>query len=307
MRGFPPVPEPWSRRRFLGACAALSTLGHGLPAALAGEPGPGELDVKELVLPGDRHLARRALVLSPRGRPGDTWPILVLLHGMGETDDERLGVRAWSDRYGLVTSDARLRSSPLRREPGNRYLSERRTLGINEELHRQPYRGFVLVCPVTPNVYAHPSTSFALDRYADWIARTLLPAVRANAPARADAASTVIDGCSLGGYVAIEVFLRKPELFGALGTLQPAIGDRQAALYAGLLRKAIDHVGPRSVHIESSIWDPTTKVHEAMSAELTRLGVPNQLDVLPGGHDQIFLREVGTLEMLLWHDRRMAR
>jgi hypothetical protein len=33
------------------------------------------------------------------------------------------------------------------------------------------------------------------------------------------------------------------------------------------------------------------------------LGVKNSLEVTVGAHDQLWLREVGTLTMLLWHDR----
>jgi hypothetical protein len=32
--------------------------------------------------------------------------------------------------------------------------------------------------------------------------------------------------------------------------------------------------------------------------------VANTLRVLPGPHDQPWLREAGTIEMLHWHDRR---
>jgi hypothetical protein len=38
--------------------------------------------------------------------------------------------------------------------------------------------------------------------------------------------------------------------------------------------------------------------------ELTRRGVANDFVVLSGQHDQTFLRESGSMEMLLWHDRR---
>jgi enterochelin esterase-like enzyme len=163
----------------------------------------------------------------------------------------------------------------------------------------------VVVCPYTPNVYKEASTAAAVDRYAAWVKGTLLPAARAATPARGDAAGTAIDGCSLGGYVALEVFLRAPEEFGAVGGVQAAIGETPALLSAVRLRKAIDRAGPRAIHIETSIWDPSLKVHELWSARLKELGVPHELDILPGGHDQMFLREVGTLEMLLWHDHRM--
>jgi pimeloyl-ACP methyl ester carboxylesterase len=247
-------------------------------------------------------------VLTPRRiAKGERLPVLVLLHGLGETWDEKLGVRAWSERYGLVSSDARLRHAPLTLPLPSRYLSSERVDGVNAELAKKPYRGAILVCPFTPNIHKLPSEPVALDQYAEWIVRTLLPAVRETTPARDDVASTAIDGCSLGGYMALEVFLRKPEVFGAVGGVQPAMGERIAALYAQLIRHAIDRVGARAIHVETSCWDPELKGHEAFSRRLKVLAVPHDYDVLPGGHDQIFLRERGTLEMLLWHDRRFPR
>lgn len=276
------------------------------------EPEPTEppafLEVRELSLPGSPQLARRALVLSPKvTSQGERFPVLVLLHGLGETWDEKIGVRAWSERYGLVTADARLRSAPLTLPQPSRYLSSERVERINAALSAKAYRGAVLVCPFTPNIHKLPSERLALDHYADWISGTLLPAVRQAAPARDDAAGTAIDGCSLGGYMALEVFLRKPEVFGAVGALQPAISDRMAPLYAELVRRAIERVGPRGIHVETSSWDPDMPAHEALGKQLGALHVPHDYDVLPGGHDQVFLRERGTLETLLWHDRRFVR
>ena len=286
-------------------------MGHGLSAARAdtGKEQSGALEVHELHLEGDRRIGRSALVLSPKeARPDERLGVLVLLHGLGETTSEQLGLHAWSDRYGLVEADLRLRHPPVRSRNPRRYLPEARASQIDVELAAHPYRGLVFVCPVTPNIYSPGLAPQAttLDRYADWIDGVLLPAVRASVPvARTDAAGTAIDGCSLGGYVALEVFLRKPGTFGALGGVQTAIGEASAIAHAERLREAIDRVGPRGIHIESSSWDPSLSAHLVMSKRLRELGVPHDLDVLPGGHDQIFLREIGTLEMVLWHARRL--
>jgi predicted esterase len=299
------------RRALLRALAAVPCSALGARSARAAAfLAPVPLDVRELELAGDPRLARRALVLAPSrslNPRGERLPVVVLLHGLGETWDDKIGVRAWSERYGLASADARLRSPPLTLPTPSKYLSAGRMDAINAQLAKKPYRGAILVCPFTPNVHKVSPEPLALDRYAEWIAHTLLPAVRRTAPARDDAASTAIDGCSLGGYMALEIFLRKPELFGAVGCLQPAISERMAPLYAQLIRHAIDRVGPRGVHVETSNWDPELKGHEALSRRLSMLAVPHDYDVLPGGHDQIFLRERGSLETLLWHDRRFPR
>jgi hypothetical protein len=272
----------------------------------AAEP-DGELERRVLSVPVGSRTTRQALVLTPRRltRKGG-FPVLVLLHGLAETASESLGLKAWSDRYGLVDAEARLRRGSVERASPNRYLSAERAAAIDAELRRRPYAGLVLVCPFTPNVYKGGATVIALDRYADWVTNALLPAVYGSSPVRRDPMSTAIDGCSLGGYVALEVFLRKPEAFGAIGGVQAAYGERMAEVYVRRLGEAVSKVGKRAVHIETSVWDPSLAAHRVLSEKLERAGVANDLAVLPGGHDQNFLREIGTLEMLLWHDRRIA-
>jgi enterochelin esterase-like enzyme len=282
------------------ACAGVL----GLVDARAADDSGGELVRTVLTLPVDARSTRKALVLTPTTPRKGGYPVLVLLHGLAETASEALGLSAWSDRYGLIDADARLRRGAVARAAPNRYMDAERARAIEDELRKKPYTGFVLVCPYTPNVYKGGATSLALDRYADWIAGTLLPAVRSSAPARADSRSTAIDGCSLGGYVAMEVFLRKPEQFGAVGGVQAAFGERTAFIYAQRLRDVVTRLGPRQIHIETSIWDPSLEAHRTLNDNLRKSGVASDLEVFPGGHDQNFLREVGSLQMLLWHDRR---
>jgi len=43
----------------------------------------------------------------------------------------------------------------------------------------------------------------------------------------------------------------------------------------------------------------------ALSRALHERGITHDLAVLPGPHDQPWLRETGTLEMLLWQDRAL--
>jgi acetyl esterase/lipase len=120
-----------------------------------------------------------------------------------------------------------------------------------------------------------------------------------------DAAHTAIDGVSLGGYVGIEVFLRRPEVFAAWGAVQGALNAARLAAYADKLAAALGKAPKTSVHLQTSEADPFRQVNAGLSALLTKKGVANDLLLLPGLHDQVFLREAGTLEMLLWHDRRL--
>jgi hypothetical protein len=261
--------------------------------------------IVDLELEGAPDLAHRARIVYP-SELAEAGPLytLVLLHGLGETGDENAGVHAWVDRYGLLSSYARLASPPV--TSGARGdLPTVRAQSINDELARRPFRGrMAFVCPYTPNVWRLPNLKTGLDRYADWITDTLLPAVRAKLPAARDLVA--IDGCSLGGFVALEVFLRKPRVFGAWGGVQSAFGQGSAGGTAERVASAISTAGRRRVHIETSKRDPFYAANIALSVALEKKRIDHDLTVLPGPHDQPWLREAGTLEMLLWHDRLLG-
>lgn len=294
-------------RRALLAGGALGALGLGLPAgARAKTPESAALEQRDLVLAGDPRLARRALLLVPKH--GSTQPraLLVLLHGLGETQNEVLGIHAWGERYGLVRAYERLRSppvAPLDKKLG--YLEGARAEQLNRSLEKSPFHGMALLCPVTPNPYKGAGRHHTLDRYARWIHDELLPRARAelglgDAPLRIG-----IDGCSLGGYVALEVFTRLPASFSSLGVVQPAIGKASVDGYVERIARAIAETGPRPLHIETSTGDPYRGPSELLSERLLERGVPNDFRQSRGPHNQPWLREVGTLEMLLWHDRQL--
>jgi enterochelin esterase-like enzyme len=298
-----PVELAFSRRAFAGAAAGLAVFGTSRGEATT--PESSDLELRDLRLPGEARVARRALVLVPKHvAPGTRLPVLVLLHGKGEAGNELAGIHAWGDRYGLVRCYERLRRPPIERVlPKANYLTNERRAELNASLGERPFRGLILVCPVTPNPHELGDAPRVLDRYTAWLADTLLPAVREVAPVASGPHAVGLDGCSMGGYVALEVFLRRPELFGSLGTIQGAFGRASAELYARRLARALEARSPCPIHLASSSEDPFRDANELLAARLTRLGIPNVLRVPPGPHNQPWLREVGTLELLLWHDR----
>jgi hypothetical protein len=101
-----------------------------------------------------------------------------------------------------------------------------------------------------------------------------------------------------------EVFLRRPDLFGAWGGVQAAFGPERAAAYADRLAKAVASAGPRDLHLLTSKGDPFHDANARLASQLAKRSIPHTLRVLPGPHDQPWLREAGTIEMLLFHDRR---
>jgi poly(3-hydroxybutyrate) depolymerase len=264
-----------------------------------------DLDVRDLSVEGDRALGRRFTLFVPKHLAvGERVPLLVLLHGLGETGDERMGVYAWVERYGLATAYERLRRPPLERTSKHDHMTDADAARLNATMKGKPLRGLAIACPYTPNIgrAAHPAA--ALDGYARWIAEVVVPRARREAPVFSDPARTSLDGCSLGGFVGLEVFLRRPEVFGAWGGVQSAFGAARAESLAERLAQVVGKVGPRAIHIETSSSDPFREGNVRLSTRLRERGVVHELEVLPGPHNQPWLRELGTLAMLLWHDSR---
>src|SRR5687768_17451846 len=163
------------RRAFLAATAAavITPL-----RALAATPESEDFVQKDLVLDGDKRIAKRALVLIPKHvAANEKLRVLVLLHGLGETGNEVLGIHAWGERYGLVSCYERLRRPPVVKvAPKFKWFTDEHLASVNKDIEKRPFRGMVLVCPVTPNPSKGPART--LDKYADWIEKTLLPAVK---------------------------------------------------------------------------------------------------------------------------------
>jgi len=293
-----------NRRNILQMSAAL--VGLGLLDSARAEPA-SELVAHDLLLDGDKKLARRCLLLVPRGMaPGERLPLLILCHGLGETKDELLGIHAWSGPYGLVKAYDRLKAPPIRRAPREaKYLTDERIQQLNNELTARPLRGLAIACPFTPNPHKLLPTAVTLDRYATWLQDSLMPAVRAKVTLAQGPASTGIGGVSLGGFVALEMFCRKPELFGTVSTVQGAFNQAFAHKFAERLARAAASAGPRRAHVLTSSADPYRPANEALAAALSERNLDTTLLVTPGPHSQGWLRESGSLEVLAWHDRAL--
>lgn len=234
---------------------------------------------------------------------GQKAPCLVLFHGLGEAKEgHESGAYAWLDRYGAASCYARLRRPPLASIHKRKDLTDARATELNEELKKNPFGGLVLVCPFTPNVWSFRDTPGTLNALADFVVGDLMTRVGKEIP-EADTTKVGLDGCSLGGFVSLEVFGRKSSSFSSFGVVQPAIGHRQIGGYVEQIkaRKGLP------VHVETSTADPYWLVSKDLHAALGKAGVSSDFIAPPGPHDQPFLRDVGSVEMLLWHDRALRR
>jgi predicted esterase len=264
-------------------------LAIGLASALAarrvrGEPSSEDDPLEIRVL----RLEHEVLLALPRAHAA---PLVVLMHGLAETSDEHTGARAWVDRYGLVTSVRRLLHPPLApisgRDDWGGALSVQ-----NAALAARPFHGLGFACPFVPRM-----AGGGLDAYARWVTRILIPRVRAEAGDRLDASPARIGGCSYGGWISLELFLRAPEHFGAWAGVQTAIAREAASGYADRLARL---PAARPLFIETSTRDPFHDASVALADALRSRKIPYELNILPGPHDQPWLRESGTPCALAW-------
>ena len=255
-----------------------------------------EEDLRNLRLIDSSEGGRRFVLILPRfQQPEDKIPLVVFLHGLGETVDEKLGAYAWVDKYGLGSAWQRLKRAPIERTSTRGEWTDARLAEVNGELAAREFRGFAMVCPYMPNVKG----AAEVDAYAKWIESSLLPRVRKEARVFEDADRTYLCGVSLGGYVSLEVLVRLPHVFGAWCGLQTAIGTWAASGYA----EKISKTGKKPMLVLTSTQDHWKASSEALAAELKARHVPHAYRVIPGPHDQPWLREAGTIEAVHWLDR----
>jgi hypothetical protein len=266
-------------------------------AGLAPEFDP-DVDLRNLKLLDLTEGGRRFTLLVPRFQnPEDPpLPLVVFLHGLGETTNEKLGAYAWVEKYGLGSAWHRLKKDPIERTSKRGEWSDARLAEVNADLAARPFRGFAMACPFMPNPKGAPDN----DEYAKWIEASLLPRCRKEAKVLTDQASTFLCGVSLGGYVSLEVLVRLPHVFGAWAGMQTAIGTFAANGYAEKIAKV---GGSKAMLVLTSTLDHWKSSSEALVAAFDARKVPHTFRVVPGPHDQPWLREAGTIEALLWLDR----
>lgn len=77
---------------------------------------------------------RRFVLVVPRYlEPGRKLPLAVLLHGLGETSNERLGAYAWVEKYGLGSAWQRLKRAPIERTSTRGEWTDARLAEVNRK------------------------------------------------------------------------------------------------------------------------------------------------------------------------------
>jgi iron(III)-salmochelin esterase len=289
------------------ASAPAEVLAVSAPQPTTAVAGKETFAEKELVFESSPVGPEKAVAIVPEwGAPGQRFPVLVALHGRGESvRGVDVGAHGWLRDYELGRAIARLRSPPLTRDDLKGFVDEARLARINASLAERPFRGLIVVCPWVPDLFTdrdRTNLDAALP-YGRFVIEQLLPRVHAETPALRERESTGIDGVSLGGRVALVVGLAHADRFGALGTLQAAIQESEPAALARRAHGAVADAQKLHLRLVTSDQDyfrgAIGQLHLALQSE----GVEHEHLVIPGPHDYAFNRGPGGVEMLLWHDR----
>lgn len=286
-------------RRALVTALGSAAAGFLCDRVLAAPPDARSPELIDLEIPGFREGFRGVRLVAPTGAARTR--TLVLLHGLGETRRAGQSLHAWPNLYGAIEADARLRCQPFA-APGKRtaFWSEEALEAFNAELTARPYVGAVLVCPRTPNPSLTSDRERLFDEYAAWLCEAVLPAVEQRLPGATRRVG--LDGCSLGGYVAVETLVRRSSVFSTGGCVQGALAQHRLTRYAAQLN-AIQRANPAfRFRIATSLRDPYLDVGNELARCLTESHVTHELDVVPGPHNQPWLCGIGTPRMLRWHD-----
>jgi iron(III)-salmochelin esterase len=248
-----------------------------------------------------------AVVVTP-GWAGDTdrLPVLIALHGRGESlKPPREGAMGWPRDYALMRAMSRLHHPPIMASDLEGLVDEARTAALNRDLAAKPFGGVVVVCPYLPDLDL--LSAEALDTYGRFVVDTLLPRARTGTHTLSASASTGIDGVSLGGAVALHVGLTWPEAFGAVGAIQPALHADDIAAWTMRARDARRKNPALKLRLLTSTEDYFRDVITRTSEAWRGAGIDHEFVVVPGPHDYVFNRGPGSVELLVWHDRALAR
>ena len=107
--------------------------------------------------------------------------------------------------------------------------------------------------------------------------------------------------------MSLRVGLGNPSSFGAVGTLQAALGEDQVTEFTELARSARARNPALKLRLLTSKDDYFHGAISHTSSAWKAAGIEHDYADVPGPHDYPFNRGPGAIEMLLWHDRMLAR
>ena len=149
------------------------------------------------------------------------------------------------------------------------------------------------------------------DKYEDYLVNDLTKDVEARLPAAKDRESRAIIGISMGGFASVKLALSRPELFGFVGAISPAIdvcGRRFSIKRTGewwRLRTIFGPVGSKVrqgsdpfllvqsanpsaapyIYLTAGDTEPLREPDTRFAQRLKKYGLSYEFHTKPGGHD----------------------
>ena len=119
----------------------------------------------------------------------------------------------------------------------------------------------------------------------------LIPWVEVHTPARPDRDHRAIGGISRGGFWALEIAFRHPDLFSAVGGHSPAVGPQSDPFSPlGLVSARPADLRSLRIWLDVGTEDSLRAGVAQLAAALTAAEIPNTLEQWPGGHDRPYWR-----------------
>lgn len=217
------------------------------------------------------------------------YPVLYLLHGLGDNDQM------------LIHSGG---------------------MNLVEDLWEQHHLGEFLIVTPAAGASFYINSRDGRDRYEDFFLQEFIPGIERRYRADAHRESRGIAGISMGGYGALHIAFQHPQLFAAVGALSAALMEKlpnvsaQASRQLGMLRVLSSAFGSP---FDSAFWKLNDPVEIARTANLKSLriyfdcgseddygfdagaqsldklltsrNIPHEFHLYPGGHDWSYFAE----------------
>jgi S-formylglutathione hydrolase FrmB len=181
----------------------------------------------------------------------------------------------------------------------------------NSYVARYAAKGLILVMPEGGGSYFMNAVEKPRDRYEDFVTRDLVGDVGTRFPVRMDREGRAVVGVSMGGFAAVTLALRHPEMFVFSGAISPAIDVperhftwRRAAQWWGfrtifgpwesaersardpfVLARSADVREVTYFYLTAGEQEPLQEPIRRFAERLHARGIAYEFHTKPGGHD----------------------
>jgi S-formylglutathione hydrolase FrmB len=172
-------------------------------------------------------------------------------------------------------------------------------------------RGYVLVMADGGSSYYVNAAQAPADRYGDYLTTDLIGDVERRFPVAADRSRRAVVGVSMGGYGAVELALKRPELFSFAGGISPAVdvpsrrfswrrwgqserfrrifgADGSATRRAAdpfVLVKTAEPARTPYLYLTAGEQEPMLEPIRRFAGLVEKRGIASEFHTRPGGHD----------------------